>query len=141
MDILAGALAYLAGIGALFGALALSFVLFTSMPDNPPTPRQPQSATAMMVAPGASSKTPAAAAVAKPAVERQKHRRPATMPVEPARTSTVAHNTQAHDTHQRSATAAAKSRRLAQEERARRWAYQEDAKEPSFESRFLGYAD
>jgi hypothetical protein len=29
-------------------------------------------------------------------------------------------------------------RRLVQEERAKRWAYQQD---PSFENRFLGYAD
>jgi hypothetical protein len=33
---------------------------------------------------------------------------------------------------------AQKLRRFGQEERARRWAYQQD---PDFESRFLGYAD
>jgi hypothetical protein len=36
---------------------------------------------------------------------------------------------------------AAKERRVAQEERARRWAYQQDTKAPSFRSRFLGYAE
>jgi predicted lipid-binding transport protein (Tim44 family) len=140
MDILAGMLGYLAGIGALFGALALSLVLFTSTENKPPAPRQPQSATAMIVAPGASGKTPAAQARVKPAVEPQKHQRAAATPVEPARAATVA-----HDAHPRSAMSAAKSRRLAHEERARRWAYQQDAKEPSkepsFESRFLGYAE
>jgi hypothetical protein len=145
MDILAGMLAYLAGIGALFGALALSLVLFTSTESKPPAPRQPQSATAMMVAPGASGKTPAAQARVKPAVEPQKHQRPAATPVEPARAATVAHDAQTHDAHRQSAMSAAKSRRLVHEERARRWAYQQDAKEPSqdpsFESRFLGYAD
>jgi hypothetical protein len=140
MDILAGMLAYLAGIGALFGALALSLVLFTSTENKPLAPSQPQSATAMMVAPGAPGKTSAAPAHVKSAVEPQKLRRPAATPVEPAHTATVAH-TQAQDAHQRSAMSAAKSRRLAQEERARRWAYQQDAKDPSFESRFLGYAD
>ena len=140
MDILAGMLAYLAGIGALFGVMALSLVLFTSTENKAPAPSQPQGATAMIVAPGASGKTPAAQAHVKPGVEPQKHRRPAATPVEPARSATVA-----HDTQTRSAMSAAKSRRLAQEERAHRWAYQQDAKEPSkdpsFESRFLGYAD
>jgi hypothetical protein len=39
--------------------------------------------------------------------------------------------------HKASASAA-RLRRLVQEERARRWAYEQDS---SFESRFLGYAD
>jgi hypothetical protein len=139
MDILAGMFAYLAGLGALFGAVALSLVFFSSTSNKLAGPRQPQGVTAMMVAPGASGKTPAA--VAKPTVKLQKHRRPAATPVEPPRSTTAAHDTQAHDTRQRSAMSAVKWPRVAQEERARRWAYQQDTKPPSFRSRFLGYAE
>ena len=37
MDILAGMLVYLAGIGALFAGLALSFFVFFSTPHEPAT--------------------------------------------------------------------------------------------------------
>jgi hypothetical protein len=149
MDILAGMLAYLAGIGALFGAVALSLVFFTSTPSKVPVAKEPQGATAMIVARGASAKTPAA--VAQQAAKLQKHQRPTATPVEPARPITAAHDTSAHDTQahdsrahatgQRSAASAAKWRGPAQEERARRWAYQQDTTAPSFRSRFLGYAE
>jgi hypothetical protein len=44
----------------------------------------------------------------------------------------------AHDVRGKHALSAAQARRLIQEERARRWAYQQNS---SFENRFLGYAD
>ena len=52
MDILAGMLAYVAGIGALFAGLAVSFFVFFSTPHEPlQTQTQPQSASAMLVRP------------------------------------------------------------------------------------------
>jgi predicted aspartyl protease len=57
MDILACMLAYLAGIGALFVGLALSFFVFFSTPHEPTqTQAQPQSASAMLVRPSAPNK-------------------------------------------------------------------------------------
>jgi len=64
MDILAGMLAYLAGIGVIFGGLALSLLLFTATPKQPLTPQSPV-ATAMRFAPGAAAKTRDAQANAK----------------------------------------------------------------------------
>jgi len=58
MDILAGMLVYLAGIGALFAGLALSFFVFFSTPHEPLQP-QPQSASAMLVQPSTLNKTAA----------------------------------------------------------------------------------
>src|SRR5262249_13332265 len=56
MGLLAGMFGYLAGIGALFGALALSFFLSASTPKEPLSPQSP-AATAMRVAPSAAGKT------------------------------------------------------------------------------------
>jgi hypothetical protein len=70
--------------------------------------------------------------------------RPATQPIAHPRgaaTVTPAEATppQPTATHAKAlAVRAQKWRRFVQEERARRWAYQQD---PDFESRFLGYAD
>jgi hypothetical protein len=44
----------------------------------------------------------------------------------------------AADARQKGQSSPARLRRLAQEERARRWVYQQDS---SFESRFMSYAD
>jgi hypothetical protein len=49
-------LAYLAGIGVIFGGLALSLLLFTATPKQPLTPQSPV-ATAMRFAPSAAAKT------------------------------------------------------------------------------------
>jgi cytoskeletal protein RodZ len=65
MDILAGMLAYVAGIGALFAALAVSFFVFFATPREPlQTETQPQNARAMLVRPSTPNK-PAAEARAK----------------------------------------------------------------------------
>jgi cytoskeletal protein RodZ len=61
MDILAGMLAYVAGIGALFAALAVSFFVFFAPLQ---TETQPQNARAMLVRPSTPNK-PAAEARAK----------------------------------------------------------------------------
>ncbi len=131
MDILAGMLAYVAGIGALFAALAVSFFVFFATPHEPPqTETQPQNARAMLVRPSTPNK-PAVEARAKQSATQgggnfeklaEKHAAAAG----------------ARDPRRNHAAPAAQARRLIQEERTRRWAYQQDS---SFESRFLGYAD
>ena len=114
MDILAGMLAYVAGIGAVFAALAISFSVFFATPHVPlQTEAAPQNASAMLVRPSTPN---------KPAVE--------------ARAKQNA--TQSAGPQRKRAASGAQARRLIQEERARRWAYQQDS---SFESRFLGYTD
>src|SRR5215813_1490428 len=88
MDILAGMLAYLAGIGVIFGGLALSLLLFTATPKQPLTPQSPV-ATAMRVAPNAAAKTPDAQANAKHPDSRSeklgKYAPPAARPPDAAR--------------------------------------------------------
>ena len=44
MDILAGMLAYVAGLGALFAAVAVAFVMFAATPKAPSEQSPPQSA-------------------------------------------------------------------------------------------------
>jgi hypothetical protein len=128
MDILAGVFAYVAGIGTLFAGLAVSFFVFFSTPNQPlQTQTQPQSATAMLVRPSAPNKAAGAEANANPIAAHSEKQAAAPSP-DPG---------QKFSRHRASASAA-RLRRLVQEDRARRWAYQQD---PSFESRFLGYAD
>ncbi|MBO0718388.1 MAG: hypothetical protein J2P55_13775 [Rhizobiales bacterium] len=141
MDILAGVLAYVAGIGALFAALAVSFFVFFSTPHEPAqTATQPQSASAMLVRPStpkpsarnkrAAVETRAKQSARQSANHSEKHE---------ARSPDAAELTaSARDIGRKHAASAAQARWLIQEERARRWAYQQGS---SFESRFLGYAD
>jgi hypothetical protein len=131
MDILAGMLAYVAGIGALFAGLAVSFVVFFSTPDEPlQTQTQPQSASAMLVQPTTPNKPPVVEAHAKQTAEKPAAAAGSPVAAQPAAS--------ARDFRRKPAAAAAQARRLIHEERARRWAYQQDS---NFESRFLGYAD
>jgi hypothetical protein len=138
MDILAGILAYVAGIGALFAGLAISFSLFLSTPHEPlQTQAAPQSATAMLVRPGTPHKPVAVEAHAKQSAAQsaghsEKHAAAAGSPGSAQATAS------ARDVRGKHARSAAQARRLIQEGRANRWAYQQDS---SFESRFLGYAD
>jgi hypothetical protein len=159
MDILAGMLAYVAGIGALLAALAISFSVFFAA-QNPPvqTETQPRSATAMVVRPspaGAPNKPTVIGALARPTANRAHHpERHAAAATSGAGRSAAA----VRDLHRKPAGGSAQARRLLQEQRARRWAYQQDSSqgsnqgsnqgpnqasghEPSFQSRFLGYAD
>ena len=135
MDILAGMLAYIAGIGAIFAALAVSFSVFVATPNKPV---EPQSATAMIVKPSAPNKAVAAEIIAKPAGgHAEKNAAAVNAPADAARPTRLG-----NEIHRRPGTSAATSeaqlRQMVQEERARRWASQHD---PSFEHRFLGYAD
>jgi hypothetical protein len=137
MDILAGMLAYLAGIGALFAGLAVSFFVFFATPHEPlQTETQPQSASAMLVRPSTPNK-PAVAAHAKQSAMQsaghsEKHAAAGGSP------GTARPTASARDVRGKPAASAAQARRLIEEERARRWAYQQDS---NFKSRFLGYAD
>src|SRR5215467_9241772 len=147
MDILVGMFAYLAGIAALFGALALSLSVFSSMPTEPLAP-QSTVAAAMRVAPSISAKTSGVETHAKQSTSRSekhgKHAPPAAGPPDAARLATPARDINGdaqRKTAIKTAMQPAKARRLAQEDRARRWAYQQDAIGSSFERRFLGYAD
>jgi hypothetical protein len=154
MDILAGMLAYVAGIGAVIAALAISFSVFFAT-QNPPaqTEAQPRSASAMVVRPstaGAPNKPTAFGAIARATANH------ANYPEKHAATASGSARSpaSARDLHRKPADASAQARRLLQEERARRWAYQQDARqgssqgssqdsshEPSFQSRFLGYTE
>jgi hypothetical protein len=124
MDILAGMLAYLAGIGAIFAGLALSFSVFFSAPNQPP---QPQAATAMIVKTTPPSKAAAETKNAKRTTAHHEKQLDAT--------SVAA---VAPDDPRKPAISASRLRQLVQEERARHWVYQQDA---NFQNRFLGYAD
>jgi hypothetical protein len=142
MDILAGILAYVAGIVALFAGLAISFSFFLSTPHEPlQTQAAAQSASAMLVRPSAPRKPVAVEAHAKQraklsaaqsAGHSDQHAAAAGSP------GSAQASASARDVRGKNAQSTAQARRLIQEGRARRWAYQQDS---SFESRFLGYAD
>ena len=101
-------------------------------------------ATAMRFAPSAAAQTRDAQVNAthtdSPSEKLGKHAPPAARPPDAARLATVARDIN-RDKHRKTATPAENARRLAQEERARRWAYQQDANGSTFAGRFLGYAD
>ena len=129
MDILAGMLAYVAGLGAFFGALAVAFLMLAGGPKEPlQTQAQPQSASAMLVRPSTAN---------KPAVEaRAKHGHSAKHAT--AASSLAPTQPPVHEARRKPAAPVTQARRLMQEERARHWAYQQDS---NFEQRFLGYSD
>lgn len=138
MDILASMLAYVASIGALFAGLAVSFFVFFSTPQEPlQTQTRPQSASAMLVRPSAPNKPAAVEAHAtRSAGHSEKHAAAASSP------GTAQPAASARDLRRKPAASVTQARRLMQEERARRWAYQQDSsQDSSFASRFLGYAD
>ncbi len=127
MDILAAMLAYLGCVTGMVGALVISFYLYFVAPPQLTAPAQTAAvaATADVIRTGASH----SAAVT--------HVQPVTTIAQRAvDAATVAPI--AADARQKGQLSRAELRRLAQEQRARRWAYQQDS---SFESRFLSYAD
>lgn len=133
MDILASILAYLGCVAGIVGALLISFTVLFSTPGQLPNtaPIAAKQSTAMAAKPAAPKVT--TASVASPAaqpVARSGGAATAAQAAAPPKT-TIARS-------KILATRAQKWRRFVQEERARRWAYQQD---PDFESRFLGYAD
>jgi type IV secretory pathway VirB10-like protein len=140
MDILAGMLAYIAGIGAILAGLAVSFSVFVATPNKPV---EPQSATAMIVKPSAPNKAVAAEPIAEPASgHAEKNAAAVNAPADAARPTRLGNETRRRPgtsgASSAAATSAAQLRQMLQEERARRWVSQHD---PSFEHRFLGYAD
>jgi hypothetical protein len=143
MDILAGIIAYMAGLAAFFGALAVAFFVFFATP-KAPLQNEPQSANAMLVRPSTPNKPATAEAHTKQAakekaVHSEKHAIAAASPDR-------AQQTVSGQIHSKSAASTAHARRLIQEDRARRWAYQQDqgqdqGQDHGFDRRFLGYAD
>jgi hypothetical protein len=125
MDILASMLAYLGCVAGIVGALALSFTVLISAPGKPANIKHPlamaakQSVLKTAAAPQAKPSAPVISTVA------QRVALPETPVATAVRQKAEASRTQT-------------LRRQVQEERARRWAYQQD---PEFEARFLGYAD
>jgi hypothetical protein len=115
MDILAAMFVYLGSVTGIIAALAISFVLYFS-PAHHATPMK--QSVAMVVKQSKPQETQAVSSVARS--------------VPPQQTAAAASPLQVQ------AMRAQYLRRIAQEERARRWAYQQDS---SFENRFLGYAD
>jgi hypothetical protein len=127
MDILAAMLAYLGCVGGVIGALVISFMVYFSPPSDQTILVKQSAATAQQIMSKASASRQAS-------TDAQQPDRVAT---------TLAQNVTppkpgASSPAQVQAMRAQYVRRLAQEGRARRWAYQQD---PSFENRFLGYAD
>ena len=138
MDILAGMLAYLASLGVLFGAVAVAFAVFVATPKAPSQAQsQPQSVSALLLRPSTPKKpaTTLAAHAKQVANQGAKEGRGHSEP-HAASLPSAAQPTASREARPKASTAQA--RRLIQEERAHRWAYQQDS---NFEKRFLGYAE
>ena len=161
MDILAGMLGYLAGIGAVFGVFALSFFVFFATPKEAMQAQsEPQSAHALLARRSASHRPTAVAAHARRSAKEstrestlhsEKHepvanaagadQRTKTARDHPRKTGTSKTGTSKTGTS-KTGTSTAQALRLMEEERARHWAYQQDSNQgSSFERRFLGYAE
>ncbi len=129
MDIIASIFAYLGCVTGIVGALAVSFFVVFAAPNTAPPPHQ---ALAMVSRPAVARTI--AAAETKPAPKAaQRDEEIASHGTPPAHPPALALNVR-----QKTQATRAQARRLVQEERARRWAYEPDS---DFESRFLGYAD
>jgi hypothetical protein len=125
MDILASMLAYLGCVTGIVGALAISLFVFFSAPGQQIVPN-----STLAVAAKPSAVQTAAVTGARPASTSTVAK------IELARASKIAANTP--KTQVSATQVSAAPHRLVQEERARRFAYQQD---PAFEARFLGYTD
>jgi hypothetical protein len=143
MDILASMLAYLGCVIGIVGALAMSFYLFFAAPNPALTPTHSIAMAAESDMLKSDRLRTAIAPQAKPVATIAR----ADTYVASRVASQVASNVSTADASPATAAPPRKKtqiaraqllRRLIQEDRARRWAYQQD---PSFETRFLGYAD
>jgi hypothetical protein len=144
MDILASMLAYLGCVTGIVGALAMSFYLFFAAPNPALTPTHSIAMAAksdmlksdmlksdmLRTAIAPHAKPVASIARADTYVASQVASNISTADAPPATVAPASKKAQL--------ARAQLLRRLVQEDRARRWAYQQD---PSFETRFLGYAD
>jgi hypothetical protein len=142
MDILGPIFAYLGVMAGIVGALMISFTVAFAPPNEPAPAIVKQTAIIKQTT----------TAAAKPNVSARSDKLISDKPTIEKSASAVTIVAQSNSAQSISPpvapkTAAARSkvptraeylRRLVQEERARRWAYQAD---PDFESRFLGYAD
>jgi hypothetical protein len=129
MDIIASIFAYLGCVTGIVGALAVSFFVVFAVPETAAPPHQ---ALAMVSRPVVARTI--AAAETKPAPKAaQRDEEIASHGTAPAHPPALALSVR-----QKTQASRAQARRLVQEERARRWAYEPDS---DFESRFLGYAD
>jgi hypothetical protein len=132
MDILGAMLVYLGSVTGIIAALAISFVLYFS-PSHHATPLK--QSVAMLVR----QTTPKA-----PPLPQHANAGATTERQETQAVSSVAQSVPPQQTAPGSPPMQVQAmrtqylRRIIQEERAKRWAYQQD---PSFENRFLGYAD
>ena len=141
MDILAGMLGYLAGIGAVFGVFALSFFVFFATPKEAlQAQSEPQSAHALLARRSAKEST------RESTLHSEKHEPVANAAGADQRTKTARDHPRKTGTSKtgtsKTGTSTAQALRLMEEERARHWAYQQDSNQgSSFERRFLGYAE
>jgi hypothetical protein len=136
MDILAAMLVYLASLSGIIAALSISFFLYFSPPHQATPPEHIKQSVALVVQQTA-PKLPLLPqhANAGAATEQQEAQAvPSGAQSMPPQQKAAA----ASSPLQVQAMRAQYLRRMIQEERAKRWAYQQD---PSFENRFLGYAD
>jgi hypothetical protein len=143
MDILAAIFAYLGCVTGIVCALALSFTIYFSPHDhsagvNPVSAVNGGTIALKVAPPKAPATTVAQVAPAAPAAKAEPQ---AVASAEPAAAATSkAGEPIAQSLTRRKALAsrAQTFRRVVEEQRARRFAYQQD---PDFEARFLGYAD
>lgn len=136
MDIIASMLAYLGCVTGILGALAISFFVVFSSPDQSTMPISPVAMTAKP-----SVAKAAMVATAQPVLKiAQVDSHPASLGPkrEMAPQAATGRTASAINIRQKTQSWAAQVRRQEQEQRARRWAYQQN---PDFEARFLGYAD
>jgi len=147
MDILASMLAYLGCVTGIVGALAMSFYLFFAAPNPALTPTHSIAMAAKSDMLKSDMLRTAIAPHAKPVASIARADTYVASRVASQVASQVASNISTTDASPATAAPVRKKtqfaraqllRRLVQEDRARRWAYQQD---PSFETRFLGYAD
>jgi hypothetical protein len=135
MDILAGMLVYIAGLGALFGAFALALMFVATPKASLQTQAQPQRANAMLVRRVHKPTKPnkLVEARAKESTHRsEKHA------AETGSRHSAQRTASSRDTRRNRAASAAQAGRSTDEEHARRWAYQQDG---NFASRFFGYSE
>jgi|HubBroStandDraft_6_1064221.scaffolds.fasta_scaffold293228_2 hypothetical protein len=134
MDILAAMLVYLASLSGIIAALSISLFLYFSPPHQATPPEHIKQSVALVVQQTA-PKLPLLPQHANAAAATEQ---PATQAVPSVAQSAPPQQKAAASPLQVQAMRTQYLRRIVQEERAKRWAYQQD---PSFENRFLGYAD
>jgi hypothetical protein len=132
MDIIASMLAYLGCVTGMVGALAVSFYVYFGAPGETAAPMQ----TAAVVTKVSSTKT-SAIKMSAPKTAAAAQLKPVTT-VAQGEDNAASSGPVSIEARQKGQLSRAQLRRLAQEERARHWAYQQD---PDFESRFMSYTD